>query len=234
MKRYKHDLSYYRLTTAKIGQTLPIGCTEILPGDSVLHQTNSVIRMSPMLAPVMHRADVRIHHFFVPNRLTMGEAEWEGFITGETADTIPTVTYNPATANAVLSGLGLPTGRTEYDEDTTRNVNAMPLYAFNKIWNEYYQDEDIQTDRADTDTTTPLANWGKDYFTTARTTPQRGTEVSLPLGTTAPVEGTGTLTKVWNNSDSTPYNLRTNTSGDVVLTGSPPLIVTGKLTSVPL
>ena len=81
MKRYKHSLSHYRLTTLPMGGLVPIGCVEVLPGDTFQHQTSVLMRLAPMLAPVMHPTQVRIHHFFVPNRLVWDK--WEDFITGD-------------------------------------------------------------------------------------------------------------------------------------------------------
>ena len=80
MKRSKFSLSHYKLLTCKMGQLIPCGLVEVLPGDSVQQATSALIRCSPMLAPVMHPVHVRIHHWFVPHRLVW--EDWEDFITG--------------------------------------------------------------------------------------------------------------------------------------------------------
>lgn len=82
MKRYKHSLSHYKLTTMDMGKLVPVGCYEVLPGDSVQQATSALIRVNPLVAPVMHPVQVRIHHWFVPNRLIW--EDWESFITGGT------------------------------------------------------------------------------------------------------------------------------------------------------
>ena len=63
-----------------MGRLIPISCLEVLPGDTLQHASNLLIRVSPLLAPVMHPVHVRIHHWFVPNRLVWDN--WEDFITG--------------------------------------------------------------------------------------------------------------------------------------------------------
>ena len=72
MKRYKHSLSNYKLTTCDMGELVPIGMHEVLPGDTFRHSTSVLVRASPLLRPVMHPVQVRVHHWFVPN-----DRDWE-------------------------------------------------------------------------------------------------------------------------------------------------------------
>ena len=80
MKRNKFSLSNYKLLTCNQGELVPIGLTEVLPGDTLQQATTALIRLSPLLAPVMHPVHARIHHWFVPHRLVWDD--WEDFITG--------------------------------------------------------------------------------------------------------------------------------------------------------
>ena len=80
MKRTKHNLSHYKLVTANMGELLPVGLVEAMPGDVFNHSTSILLRMTPQLAPVMHPVNIRIHHWYVPFRLLY--SGWEDFITG--------------------------------------------------------------------------------------------------------------------------------------------------------
>ena len=115
MKRSKHSLSNYKLLSCDQGQLVPIGLREVLPGDSFQHSTSALIRVSPLVTPVMHPVRARIHHFFVPHRLVWND--WENFITGGpdglNASVFPTITTPASTGFAVGSladYLGVPPG----------------------------------------------------------------------------------------------------------------------------
>ena len=68
MKRSNFNLSHQKKLTADMGFIIPLTWYEALPGDILRQSTTALIRMTPLVTPVMHRVFVRIHHFFVPNR----------------------------------------------------------------------------------------------------------------------------------------------------------------------
>ena len=103
MKRSKFSLSNYKLLSCDMGELVPIGCLEVLPGDSIQMSTNALIRCQPLLAPVMHPVDIRIHHWFVPYRLVWNS--WEDFITGG-----PNGTSVPAFPTRAAGGSGWAVG----------------------------------------------------------------------------------------------------------------------------
>lgn len=213
MKRNKFSLSNYKLLTCNMGELIPCGLTEVLPGDTMQQSSNLLLRASPLLAPVMHPVDVRIHHWFVPHRLTW--VDWENFITGGpdglNASVFPTITIGAggAAVGSLADYMGVPTGVANLA------VSALPFRAYNLIWNEWYRDQDLQTalvvsTAAGADTTTNGVNpgggvqaltvgttvasncaWEKDYFTSSRPWEQKGPAITIPLGTTAPIKGIG-------------------------------------------
>jgi len=204
VKTNKHTLSHYRLLTGNMGRLIPFGMVEVLTNDTIQHSAQVFMRFSPMAAPVMHPVTVRVHHFFVPHRLSWPQSEnggFEEFITsgpdGLNAETIPTETVTPAEGD-LLDYLGLPIG-------VTQDVSALPIRCFNMIFNEYYRDQDLVTERDLDDVTLPLIAWEKDYFTTSRSSPQKGAAVTVPLGTTAPIKTAaatgGNAISIYSDSD---------------------------------
>lgn len=193
MKRNKHNLSHYHLTTGNMGELIPVGLTEVLPGDSFQHGTSALIRLSPLAAPVMHPATVRIHHFFVPHRLIWedagGAGSFEDFMTGGgdgyDSQVVPTMATTGATKD-LFDHYGLP-------RVSGIQVSALPVTGFNAIFNEYYRDQDLVAARDAADLTVPRCAWEKDYFTSSRPWPQKGPDVVLPIGGSAPVRGIGGL-----------------------------------------
>ena len=192
MKRSKFSLSHYVLGTCKMGYMLPIGLSEVLPGDSFQHSTSLFMRLAPMLAPVMHPVQVKIHHWFVPHRLVWDE--FEDFITGGpdglNVSEFPTITAPSAgfSVGSLADHLGLP------PKIPNIEISALPFRAYALVYNEWYRDQDLENALAISmdsgpDTTTSQAlvrgDWERDYFTTARPWPQKGMEVTVPVGSSS-------------------------------------------------
>ena len=187
-KRNKFSLSYYRLFTCKMGYILPIGLTEVIPGDTIRHATGLFMRLAPMLAPVMHPCNVTIHTWYVPLRLIWDE--FEDFITGGpdglNTSVFPTVTAPSGgfTVGSLADYLGVP------PKVDGLEISALPFRAYNLIYNEWYRDQDLETEiplsidsGPDTETALDLmrGDWERDIFTTARPWPQKGMEVTVPV-----------------------------------------------------
>ncbi len=182
MKRHKHSLSNYRLLSCDMGKLVPVGVTEVLPGDTFQQQTSALIRVSPLVAPVMHPVQVRVHHWFVPNRLVW--TGWEDFITGVAPGTYPTVTVPASPEGKLLDYLGVANVASVV-------VSALPIRSYNMIYNEFYRDQDLVTAVGEDDLNLLNIAWEKDYFASARPWAVKGSPVTLPLGTQAPITGIG-------------------------------------------
>lgn len=238
MKRSKFSLSHYKLLTMNMGELIPLTWVETIPGDSFQHVTSALVRVSPLLAPVMHPVRVRIHHFFVPNRLIWNkdggaDTDFEAFITGGSDGTAtpthPYINLNGAIAEGSLHDyLGIPPATY-----TNQQVSALPFRAYALIFNEYYRDQDLvteltidKTDGADTTTNTAIQKvaWEKDGLTTARPWETKGDSISIPFSGTVPVTGIGLDNQTYGSS---PTVYETGASGTTGYTAARPTNLSG-------
>lgn len=227
MKRSKHNLSNYKILSCDAGYAVPVGLTEILPGDIVQHKIRGIVRSAPLIAPVMHQNDVRFHCFFVPNRIIWDD--FEDFITGgqdgEDASVPPTINMTWTAAPTGNNQVGfLPDFLGVPPTINNRTVSALPFRAYNRVLNDYFLDQDLSTPRviskasgADTTTDVTLARvcWEKDYFTLARPDESKGPTLVLPLGSDAPVisnELTPTLSSQATGGENRKLNYTTSTA----------------------
>lgn len=202
IQRSKFDLSHGYKTTLDGGWLVPVLVSEMLPGDSWKCNATQLCRMTTPIVPFMDNLRISYFFFAVPKRLVWDN--FEDFITGSTRGklgtthtTYPTVSIPSAnwTEGSIYDYMGIPKPAT----DRTLTVNALPLRAYNLIYNEWFRDENLcgevtvnTGDTGDTVGTFGLKKRGKrrDYFTSCLPFVQKGPDVSLPLGGTAPVVGT--------------------------------------------
>jgi hypothetical protein len=184
------DLSHEKKMSLNMGELIPVFWDEVLPSDQYSVNTEVLMRMSPMIAPIMHKVDVFVHYFFVPNRIIW--SSWEDFITGgkdgTSAPALPFVRLKTGTGTkgGLADYFGVPVG--DY-LGNAKDINALPIRAYVEIYNEYYRDQNL-TDPIDYE----AANWNiddwdvvlkrcweKDYFTSALPWTQRGSDVTVDI-----------------------------------------------------
>lgn len=211
------DLSHQKKLSGNMGRLIPIMVMDTVPGDQVKINTAQLLRMAPMIAPIFHKVTVYQHFFFVPNRLIYDN--WESFITGGEDgldNSVPPTLQLPVgvpVVGSVGDYMGLPT-----DTSVQIEVSALPFAAYGTIYNEYYRDENLINpgDFKLGDGVQPVNSsvyklctsdpkiraWQHDYFTSALPWTQKGPEATIPLGGTAPILGSPSLSGV---VDQPPY-----------------------------
>lgn len=239
-KLNKFDLSHTYTSTGDMGYLMPVACIEVLPNDWFRIRDEFLARFLATLAPVMHIFDIELRWWFTPTRLVFNK--WTDFITGgpdgNDSSVLPFITAPKGgfAVGSLMNRLGAP------HSVPNIKVSAMPARVYNLIYNEFYRNEWLQDPVAlsmeqgeDTTTSVDLlrACWERDYFTQAQPTPQKGPEVSIGLGTIAPVRAVAgydsgaTADLNWNNTASGEqvklnYNcLEINPDGSTVVCGSP-------------
>lgn len=195
------DLSHDVKLSGKMGNLIPCMVLEVVPGDKINLSQESLVRFAPLISPVMHRIDVSIHNFFVPNRIlwpeqaASGDEGWENFITGQGSGGYPYLVISDtltADQKTFLDYMGIPPIASG---GTATQINALPIAAYQKIYNEYYRDQNLITAEVDTlvdgDNVANITNllemrkraWEHDYFTSALPSAAFGADVEIPLGT---------------------------------------------------
>lgn len=207
------------LTTFDSGKLIPFYVDEVLPGDTFSVDTSAIIRMSTPKYPVMDDSFIDFYYFYCPNRILwdnfkqfMGEANETPWMPEKTYK-IPQIIINGTkekpqpSESSILDYMGVPT-----KIEQSFMINALPIRAYVKIWNEFFRDENIgnaarirtgddneiydETEedniegviqRAITGGRCLPVNKFHDYFTSCLPYPQRGPEVTLPLEGNAPV-----------------------------------------------
>lgn len=191
------------ITAIDGGLLYPVYLDEVLPGDTYSIHMETLARLATPLRPFLDNLWLESFWFFQPNRIAW--SNWAAF-QGEKIDPDDTTTYTvPQITVAGDAGLGinkladymgLPT------QATNLSVCAFPFRMYNRVYDEFFRDINLvdrpvidtgDADSLEADHVLRRRLKRKDYITGSLPWPQAGDAVTLNLGDTAPVVGTGDL-----------------------------------------
>lgn len=68
-RRNIFDLTHRVNTTCDMGQLIPVGIIDCIPGDTFDIKCELVVRFQPLVAPLLHQITATVHYFFCPYRV---------------------------------------------------------------------------------------------------------------------------------------------------------------------
>lgn len=140
MKRNRFNMKHQWIGDNHIGQLRPCFIQEVTPGDTWSGSSFGVIRLAPLDFPAYVSLKVNVHFFYVPHRLVWDEFP-EVFAGTDTSTAWPTITYSAVSTYWNTFGFTVNTS-------STPEINALPVRAFNLVYNEYFRNANIESERS--------------------------------------------------------------------------------------
>lgn len=154
ISRSTFSLSHSVKFSFNVGELIPFYVnSDVLPGDTFQIQTSKVVRLQPLVSPIMDNLYLDVYYFFVPHRLVydhfrefMGENN-TSYWTQPTEYNIPHLKLNSGSGNdsevkpkTILDYMGIPTSVKAGNKFT---FSALPIRAYCLCWNEWFRSENI-------------------------------------------------------------------------------------------
>lgn len=166
------DLSHDVKLTFKMGQLIPFLTLETLPNDQFRIGHEIFMRFAPLYFPIMHRINITMQYFWVPNRIiwesypphVIGKRGWEDFIAESEAAvewahvkmteavwndiaTFSTIDSIEATTLFEYMGARQPPNMADVAQlNKDRFLSVLPLMAYWKIWDDFYRRPQLQSE----------------------------------------------------------------------------------------
>lgn len=212
--RSKFSLDHSVKFSGNVGDLIPFCFFDVLPGDTFSVDTSKVIRLQPLVQPIMDNLFMDTYWFYVPYRLV-----WDHFVNfmGENTDTAwtPQVNYSVPkivipeggfAEDSIADYLGIPPG-----VGAGRKINALPFRSVALVADQWFRDENymnpvhVSTGDSDvlgstgSDQTIDIEKGGMpfiackffDLFTSSLPSPQKGPAATFNLAGFAPVKTIG-------------------------------------------
>lgn len=213
-------------TTIQFDYLYPMYHKYIYPGDTLNITQGIMARLSTQITDLFDDLYVDVHAWFVPMRLI--QTNWARYQfnaqpLGPSQDN-SSLTSPSINLSSLTSGFA---SKTLYDyfgyptlvamNSSGQHINNYLARSYNLIWNENYRDQNLQTavtvdlgEGPDNPNNYVLLRRGKrhDRFTSALTAAQKGPQIYLPLGTSAPVVSNNDTVQFKTTSGLTNRNLR--------------------------
>ncbi len=198
--RSQFNRSCGRKMTFNTSYLYPVFINDIMPGDTMTMKVNGFCRIfSPLKSPIMDNLTLDLFWFYCPTRLLW--SNWEYFNGAHDDAGAQDTTYTiPIMADGItvdhdqdsygdedlMACLGIPDGL----QTTQVPVNALPLRMYNRVYNEFFRDQNLIDELTMStgngpDTAITYGIWKSakkhDYFTSCLPYLQKGTASAVGM-----------------------------------------------------
>lgn len=153
------NLSEEHRLSCNMGFLIPILCKEVLPSDKFRINTELLIKLAPLKAPMMQRLKAKVDYFYVPTYQVCDA--FKDFINPKVNvdNSIVLPYFTPLAASdegdsffnfeSLADYLGLPVDNEGFFDNSEEKISLLPFLVYQHIYNCYYRDQNLQPDEGD-------------------------------------------------------------------------------------